>query len=74
MEEDEIVAFMERLGFRMLREDPYRIARYYSDTVIMGDLHSGNIWRTGNANVVIIDAYCRFNYPGLGMGGKFIFG
>ena len=45
-----------------------------ADTVIVEDLHPGNIWMTGNSNVVIIDAYYRFNSPGLGLGGKFIFG
>lgn len=29
---------------------------------------------TGDSNVVIIDAYYRFNSLGLGLGGKFIFG
>ena len=66
--------FMRCLGFQKLVEEPYHIVRYFSDTVIVEDLHPGNIWMTGDSNVVIIDAYYRFNSPGLGLGGKFIFG
>lgn len=74
MDEDEITLFMRCLGFQKLVEEPYHVVRYFSDTVIVEDLHPGNIWMTGDANVVIIDAYYRFNSPGLGLGGKFIFG
>lgn len=74
MDEAEISLFMKCLGFQKLVEEPYHIVRYYSDTVIVEDLHPGNIWMTGNSNVVIIDAYYKFNTPGLGLGGKFIFG
>lgn len=73
MEESEITDFMENLGFQKLVEKPYNIIKYYSDSVIAGDLHSGNIWKTEKSNVVIIDASFRFNYPGLGLGGKFMF-
>ena len=74
MDEEEITRFMECLGFLKVVEEPYRIVKYYSESVIAGDLHPGNIWKTGKSNVVIIDANFRFNYPGLGLGGKFIFG
>ena len=74
MDEIEIADYMSRLGFQKLVEEPYHTVKYYSDSVIVEDLHPGNIWKTGNANVVIIDAYYQFNSPGLGLGGKFVFG
>ena len=74
MDEEEITHFMACLGFQKVVEGPYHIVKYYSESVIAGDLHPGNIWKTGKSNVVIIDASFRFNYPGLGLGGKFIFG
>ena len=74
MDETEITLFMRCLGFQKILEEPYHTVRYYSNTVIAEDLHPGNIWMTANNNVVIIDAYYRFNSPGLGLGGKFTFG
>ena len=74
MDENEIALFMRCLGFQKLVEEPYHVVRYYSDTVIAEDLHPGNIWMTANSNVVIIDAFFRFNTPGLGLGGIFLFG
>lgn len=73
MDETEIALFMKCLGFQIIVEEPYHIIRYFSDSVIVEDLHPGNIWMTGKGNVVIIDAYYRFNTPGLGTGGKFLF-
>ena len=52
---------------------PYHTVRFYSDTVIAEDLHPGNIWMTGDNNVVIIDGSFKFNTPGLGLGGKFVY-
>ena len=49
------------------------LIRFYSDTVIAEDLHPGNIWMTGDNNVVIIDGAFKFNTPGLGLGGKFVY-
>ena len=74
MDETEITLFMRYLGFQKILKEPYHTVRYYSNTVIAEDLHPGNIWMTANNNVVIIDAYYRFNSPGLGLGGKFTFG
>ena len=73
MTEDEISLYMRCLGFWKLVEEPYHIVRYYSDSVIAEDLHPGNIWMTGDSNVVIVDGAFKFNTPGLGMGGKFLF-
>ena len=73
MTEDEIALYMRCLGFWKLVEEPYHIVRYYSDSVIAEDLHPGNIWMTGDSNVVIIDGAFKFNTPGLGSGGKFIY-
>ena len=65
--------YMRCLGFWKLVEEPYHIVRYYSDSVIAEDLHPGNIWMTGDSNVVIIDGAFKFNTPGLGLGGKFVY-
>ena len=73
MSEDEIAIYMRCLGFRKVVEEPYHIVRYYSDTVIAEDLHSSNIWMTGDENVVIIDGAFIFNTPGVGKGGKYQF-
>lgn len=73
MTEDEIALYMRCLGFRQIIEEPYHIVRYYSDTVIAEDLHPGNIWMTGEGNVVIVDGAFTFNTPGRGMGGKYCF-
>ena len=73
MSENETTLYMRCLGFRCLVEEPYHIVRYYSDSVIAEDLHPGNIWMTGDENVVIIDGYFKFNTPNLGMGGKYAF-
>ena len=73
MSEDEIALYMRCLGFWKLVEEPYHIVRYYSDSVIAEDLHPGNIWMTGDSNVVIIDGAFKFNTPGLGLGGKFLY-
>ena len=74
MNESEVSIYMRCLGFWKLVEEPYHIVRYYSDSVIAEDLHSGNIWMTGDSNVVIVDGAFKFNTPGLGMGGRFLFG
>ena len=73
MSEDEIALYMRCLGFWKLVEEPYHIVRYYSDSVIAEDLNPGNIWMTGESNVVIIDGAFKFNTPGLGWGGKFVY-
>lgn len=73
MTEDEISLYMRCLGFWKLVEEPYHMVRYYSDSVIAEDLHPGNIWMTGDNNVVIIDGHFKFNTPGMGLGGKFRF-
>ena len=73
MSEDEISLYMRCLGFWKLVEEPYHTVRFYSDTVIAEDLHPGNIWMTGDNNVVIIDGSFKFNTPGLGLGGKFVY-
>lgn len=73
MTEDEISLYMRCLGFWKLVEEPYHIIRYYSDSVIAEDLHPGNIWMTGDSNVVVVDGAFKFNTPGLEMGGKFLF-
>ncbi len=73
MSEDEISLYMRCLGFWKLVEEPYHTVRFYSDTVIAEDLHPGNIWMTGDNNVVIIDGSFIFNTPGLGLGGKFVY-
>ena len=70
MNEYDIALFMDQLGFWKRIEEPYHIVRYYSDTVIAGDLHPGNIWMTSDGNVVIIDGYFIFNTPDLEMGGS----
>lgn len=74
MSETEIMLYMRCLGFQVIIDEPYHIVRYYSKSVIVEDLHPGNIWMTEKSNVVIIDAYYRFNTPGLNMGGTFLFG
>ena len=74
MNESEITLYMRCLGFQVLIEEPYHIVRYYSKSVIVEDLHPGNIWMTADSNVVIIDAFFRFNTPGMNLGGSFIFG
>ena len=66
-------ASLEVEGFWKLVEEPYHTVRFNSDTVIAEDLHSGNIWMTGDNNVVIIDGSFKFNTPGLGLGGKFVY-
>ena len=72
MSEDDITGYMQRLGFWKSANEPDRIIRYYSDTVIAEDLHQGNIWRTADSNVVIIDGAFRFNTPDLGKKGIFL--
>ena len=72
MSEDDISGYMQRLGFWKSTNEPDRIIRYYSDTVIAEDLHQGNIWKTADSNVVIIDGAFRFNTPDLGKKGKFL--
>ena len=74
MSESEISLYMKCLGFFKVVEDPYHIVKYYSDKVIVEDLHPGNIWMTDEGNVVIVDAAFFFNTPGLGLGGCFHFG
>ncbi len=74
MSETEIMLYMRCLGFQIIIDEPYHIVRYYLKSVIVEDLHPGNIWMTEKSNVVIIDAYYRFNTPGLNMGGTFLFG
>lgn len=71
MSENEISNYMQQLGFWMSTEEPDRIIRYYSNTVIAEDMHQGNIWKTTEANVVIIDGAFRFNTPDLGKNGLF---
>lgn len=74
MNETDISLYMKCLGFHKVVEEPYHVVRFFSDSVIAEDLHAGNIWMTADSNVVIVDAFFRFNSPGLGLGGKFIFG
>ena len=71
---EEIAGYMGKIGFICQIEEPYHITRFYSDKVIIEDLHQGNIWLTKNRNIVIIDAAFFFNTPGLGKGGTFHFG
>ncbi len=73
MTEDEISLYMRCLGFWKIVEEPYHVVKFFSDSVIAEDLHPGNIWMTGDSNVVIIDGHFKFNTPNLGLGGKYRF-
>ena len=72
MSEEEISGYMQRLGFWRSLDEPDRVIRYYSDTVIAEDLHQGNIWKTADSNVVIIDGAFKFNTPDLEKKGRFL--
>ncbi|MBQ9174756.1 MAG: hypothetical protein IJ161_13590 [Bacteroidales bacterium] len=74
MTENEIALYMKCMGFYKVIEEPYHNVKFYSDKVIVEDLHPGNIWMTENGNVVIVDAAFFFNTPGLGFGGTFHYG
>lgn len=74
MTENEIALYMKCMGFYKVIEEPYHNVKYYSDKVIVEDLHPGNIWMTENGIVVIVDAAFFFNTPGLGFGGSFHYG
>ena len=71
MSEDEISDYMNLIGFWKSTEELDRIIRYYSNSVIAEDMHPGNIWKTTDGNVVIIDGAFRFNTPDLGKNGLF---
>ncbi len=67
-------AALEVEGFgRDLQNDFVVLMKQRFFTVIAEDLHPGNIWMTGDNNVVIIDGSFKFNTPGLGLGGKFVY-
>ena len=46
---------------------------YLSDKVVVEDMHTGNIWKTPENNIVIIDGFFCLNIPGLGLNGTFSF-
>ena len=60
MSEAEISDFMKRLGFSVVIEEPYHKVKYYSDSVVVEDLHSGNIWKTLEGNIVVVDGFFSF--------------
>lgn len=70
MTDEEISLYMKCLGFRKLLDEQYGTVRFLSDTVLVEDLHSSNIWMTDEGNVVMIDGAFYFNTPELGLGGQ----
>jgi len=73
MSSDDIDEYMQSLGFYKF-VDEYSKIRYISKTIIIEDLHTGNIWKTEEGNVVIVDAAFFFNTPDLNLGGNFHYG
>ena len=61
MTEIEISLFMHCLGFKEVLKERYHNTIFLSDSVVVEDLHSGNIWMTAEGNVVIVDGYFAFN-------------
>lgn len=63
MSDIEVAEYMQCLGFRRVIEEPYHKVKYLSDAVVAEDLHSGNIWKTPEGNVVIVDGAFAFTNP-----------
>ena len=72
MSDEEIELYMSSLGFCRY-EDNHNAVKYLSDKVVVEDMHSGNIWKTPENNIVIIDGFFCLNIPGLGLNGTFSF-
>ena len=72
MSDEEIELYMSSLGFCRY-EDNYNAVKYLSDKVVVEDMHTGNIWKTPEHNIVIIDGFFCLNIPGLGLNGTFSF-
>lgn len=71
--EAQVYAEGDSFVHKVCRTGQYDNLIRFFDTVIAEDLHPGNIWMTGDNNVVIVDGAFKFNTPGLGLGGKFEF-
>ncbi len=66
--QEEIDEFVEKLGFEK-ENDGFR-GHYKNDQTLLHDLHTGNVLRTPEGNIDVIDDIIRFNTPEEGVGGK----
>ena len=73
MEQEEISQYMNSIGFDADIDTRYNTVRYLSQEFIVEDLHPGNIWKTPNGHIVIIDGHFKTNLPEYNLGGTFLY-
>ena len=66
LSDEEIMAFVESLGFKLINPDNWT---YATPDIYLSDMHDENIMKSPQGNIFVIDCDIRINTPDLGCGG-----